>query len=65
MLHVFGVGVVAMKDRQSNPSDVKQRGKRTPAYLAHFPLAVLGQPIDWAGLFGVAQDGKLRGAPLP
>lgn len=38
---------------------------RSPAYLAEFLTTVLNEPIDWAGHFAVAREGKIRVVPLP
>lgn len=37
---------------------------RSPTYLAHFIVTVLGQDVAWEGNFSVAQEGKLRVVPL-
>jgi len=37
---------------------------RSPGYLSHFLLGVLGQSVTWEGNFCVAQEGKLRVVPL-
>jgi hypothetical protein len=38
---------------------------RSPAYLAEFLVAVLGESIDWAGHFAVAREGRIRVVSLP
>ncbi len=38
---------------------------RSPAYLVQFVVAVLGQSVTWEGNFSVAQEGRMRVAPLP
>ena len=38
---------------------------RSPDHVAKFTVALLNQPIDWAGNFSVAQEGRLRVVPMP
>lgn len=38
---------------------------KSPAYLAEFLAAVLGESIDWAGQFAVAREGQIRLTPMP
>jgi hypothetical protein len=37
---------------------------RSPAYLAEFLVAILSEPIDWAGHFAVAREGRIRVVPM-
>jgi predicted nuclease of predicted toxin-antitoxin system len=38
---------------------------RSPDHVAQFSVALLTQAIEWTGNFSVAQEGRLRVAPLP
>jgi Domain of unknown function (DUF5615) len=38
---------------------------RSPAYLAEFLVAILGESIDWTGHFSVAREGRIRVVELP